>query len=90
MWVEAWLLFTAYDCPPLDNQGQTHSMHLNVTVDKLSRRNLVLPTEWMLHQEVVNQLFDRWGPALVDLLQQGTANSVHCLYPPTRTVWVYG
>ena len=40
---------------------------LNVLADRLSRRGQILPTEWSLHQEAANLMFQRWGPALVDL-----------------------
>ena len=38
----------------------------NVTADALSRPNQVIGSEWILHQEVVDQLVHRW-PAMIDL-----------------------
>ena len=38
----------------------------NVNADALSRPNLVIGSEWTLHQEVVDQLVHKW-PAMIDL-----------------------
>ena len=40
---------------------------LNVTVDKLSRHNQVIQTEWSLSQQVFNLLCSRWVQPQVDL-----------------------
>ena len=39
---------------------------LNTRADLLSRPNLVIGSEWMLHQEVVQDLLHQW-PAIIDL-----------------------
>ena len=40
---------------------------LNVIVDKLSRHNQVIQTEWSLSQQVFNQLCSKWARPQVDL-----------------------
>ena len=39
----------------------------NVVADTLSRRDQVIGTEWSLHQDVAERLFDLWGRPVVDL-----------------------
>ena len=39
----------------------------NVVADCLSRRNQVISTEWMLHQQVCDALWRLWGCPMVDL-----------------------
>ena len=41
--------------------------HLNVLADQLSRRHQVIHTEWELHMDAVQFLFDRWGAPNIDL-----------------------
>ena len=41
--------------------------NLNVLADRLSRDGQILPSEWELHQEAAQLLFDRWDPPHVDL-----------------------
>jgi hypothetical protein len=67
MWEEAWLLFQLVIAHHWVIRARHIPGVLNVLADKLSRRNQVLPTEWMLHPEAVHLLFEMWGPALVDL-----------------------
>ena len=40
---------------------------LNVIADQLSREGLILLTEWSLHQEVADALFEKWGQPNLDL-----------------------
>jgi len=40
---------------------------LNILADQLSRRGQSIQTEWELHQEAAQALFDRWGQPLIDL-----------------------
>ena len=40
---------------------------LNVLADSLSRQGQVLPTEWSLHQQVVNDLWNVWDRPSIDL-----------------------
>ena len=56
--------------------AQAHSIELsaryipgkrNVVADTLSRRDQVIGTEWSLHQDVAERLFDLWGRPVVDL-----------------------
>ena len=41
---------------------------LNVIVDRLSRPNQPISTEWSLHSEIVNRIFQFWGTPRVDML----------------------
>ena len=52
---------------------------LNTRADLLSRPNLVIGSEWMLHQEVVQDLLHQW-PAIIDLfdLADSKVPSVLC------------
>ena len=40
---------------------------LNVIADQLSREGQLLPTEWSLHQEAADILFQKWGKPQIDL-----------------------
>jgi len=40
---------------------------LNILADQLSRRGQSIQTEWELHQEAAQLLFNRWGTPLVDM-----------------------
>ena len=48
--------------------------HLNVIADKLSRSHQILPGEWTLCPQVLNQLWHLWGAPHVDLFAT-TANA---------------
>jgi len=64
---------------------------LNVIADQLSRRGQTLPSEWSLHQEAADLLFQRWGKPLIDLC--ATRHNTKCpLFvapaPDSRALWV--
>jgi len=40
---------------------------LNILADQLSRRSEIISTEWELHQEAAQLLFQRWGTPNIDL-----------------------
>ena len=40
---------------------------MNVIADDLSRGGQILPTEWSLHQDLVNFIFQQWGHPSLDL-----------------------
>ena len=50
----------------LDSQGLKHS-RLNVVVDKLSRLDRIIQTEWSLLPEVVKLIYTRWHYPQIDL-----------------------
>jgi hypothetical protein len=49
---------------------------LNVLVDKLSRSDQCIPTEWSLHQSVVDMVFAQWWRPMLDLCV--TAENTKC------------
>jgi len=67
LWEETLLLFKEL----VDRQIFLTARHIpgkmNVLADGLSRQGQIIPTEWMLHPELVKMLFDKWGNATVDL-----------------------
>ena len=40
---------------------------MNVIAENLSRAGQILPTEWSLHQDIVNLIFQQWGHPNLDL-----------------------
>ena len=57
---------------------------LNTRADLLSRPNLVIGSEWTLHQEVVQDLLHQW-PAIIDLFATSlTARLPQCSLPQRR------
>ena len=55
---------------------------LNMTADALSCPNQVIGSEWILHQEVVNELLHRW-PATVDLFATSTTARLPTYFAPS-------
>ncbi|XP_066941107.1 uncharacterized protein [Macrobrachium rosenbergii] len=83
--------------PPVDDAGAqvglAHSVELsaryipgkrNVMADKLSLQNQVIGTEWPLHSEVTERLFDLWGRPVIDLFatQHNRKLQVFCSVMP--------
>lgn len=77
---------------------------LNVIADRLSRSQQVIPTEWKLHPQVVQALFQLWGTPKLDLfatrfnnqlplfvspLQDSRACAVDALSLPWEGLWAY-
>ena len=56
------------------HSGLTHS-GLPKCVDWLSRLNQPITTEWRLHPEIVNQIFQTWGTPAVDIF--ATVHNTH-------------
>ena len=50
---------------------------LNVIADQLSRAGQIIPSEWSLHQDAANILFQRWRRPLIDLF--ATRHNTKCL-----------
>ena len=53
----------------------------NVVADALSRPNLVIGSEWMLHQEVFNWLRERW-PVTIDLFASSLSHRCSVYFAP--------
>ena len=55
----------------MSNQWQIRAVHipgrLNVIADNLSRAGQIIPTEWSLHPQAVELIFQRWFTPLIDL-----------------------
>ena len=56
---------------------------LNTRTDLLSRPNLVIGSEWTLHQEVVQDLLHQW-PAIIDLFATSLTARLPVFFAP---VW---
>ena len=54
---------------------------LNMRADLLSRPNLVIGSEWTLHQEVVQDLLHRW-PAIIDLFTTSLTARLPVFFAP--------
>ena len=54
---------------------------LNTRADLLSRRNLVMGSEWTLHQEVVQDLLRQW-PAIIDLFATSLSARLPVFFAP--------
>ena len=54
---------------------------LNTRADLLSRPNLVIGSEWMLHQEVVQDLLRQW-PAIIDLFATSLSARLPVFFAP--------
>ena len=54
---------------------------LNTRVDLLSRLNLVIGSEWTLHQEVVQDLLRQW-PAIIDLFAKSLTARLPVFFAP--------
>ena len=52
---------------------------MNVIADNLSRTGQILPTEWSLHQAIVNHVFNDWGHPSADLFTTRTRYNTKCL-----------
>ena len=67
LWLETKSLFQLVLQWDLTIKARHIPGRLNVIADQLSRDGQILPTEWSLHQEVANSLFDKWGQPNIDL-----------------------
>ena len=56
---------------------------LNTRADLLSRPNLVIGSEWTLHQEVVQVLLHQW-PAIIDLFATSLTARIPVFFAPAR------
>ena len=67
LWNETLLLFRETHSWSVTLRARHIPGRLNVIADQLSRAGQILPTEWSLHQDIVQDLFDRWGTPTLDL-----------------------
>ena len=67
LWTEAQDLFRITDNLGISIRARHIPGRLNVIADQLSRAGQILPTEWSLHEGIVQSLFGRWGPPNIDL-----------------------
>jgi len=67
LWEETVLLFQVIWDLQIELRARHIPGRLNVIADQLSRAGQILPTEWSLHQEAAQLLFDRWGQPNLDL-----------------------
>ena len=72
LWLETRLLFSEF--PHLNIRARHIPGKLNVIADQLSRQGHILPTEWILLPEVVQELFARWGTPNIDLFATSLSN----------------
>ena len=54
----------------------------NTVADTLSRRGQIIPTEWILHQDVCSQIWKWWGRPMVDLFATSLTKRLPLYFSP--------
>ena len=67
LWLECQLLFRFIEAHRLFVKARHIPGALNVLADDLSRQGQILPSEWMLHRDIVQGVFATWETPNVDL-----------------------
>jgi len=67
LWLETWNLFLLVRELNITLRARHIPGRLNVVADSLSREGQILPTEWSLHKDLVQSLFQEMGSPNIDL-----------------------